>query len=248
MQTMFDKAEEGTIFHQIYLQNMLPYGDPFFNDLAAVRQELLTDPTRAFLYPLVNKSVSILINPNFSLQETVLALGGTPCQIIRVWATSFPGLLTYGIAKKSPYKPFLFYQQLKLIENGALGALLDRWNEEEPVCNLSRVDSLGFEKILMAFLIVALGVVCAVSTFVVEFLTSQIMPSSSKAKKQMGDIFTGNYRQKAKKAKGNKQQKKAMEGTAQHLEKMLKGRDWNGESKEEFILQMELFLYQLKSA
>jgi len=53
MQTMFDKAPEGTILHQIYVQNLLPYDDPFFRDFMEAMQLVLNDPDRAFLYPSV---------------------------------------------------------------------------------------------------------------------------------------------------------------------------------------------------
>jgi len=157
--------------------------------------------------------------------------------------------LTYGIPKRSPYRPFLFQQQLKLIENGALRALLDRWNEDEPTCNDSRVDSLGFEKIIMAFMIVVLGVVCSISTFVVEFLSAQLMPSS-KTKNEMNDLFTGNYRQR-RKTDTRKSIDMRIASVSKRLEVMLKKHIANKKDdlavKEELFFEMEMLLYQLQS-
>jgi len=170
------------------------------------------------------------------------------CKLLRAWATNFPSLLTYGIPKRSPYGPFLYHHQLKLIENGALRALLNRWNEDEPVCNDSRVDSLGFEKIIMTFMIVGLGIVCSVSTFIVEFVTAQLVPSR-KGKNEMHDLFTGNLH----KTRGKKNMDMNLGATSKRLEKWLRKHIVANKVNEdrydkELVLQMEMLLCQLQSA
>ncbi len=92
------------------------------------------------------------------------------CRVVPAWSTHYPALLAYAVPKGSPYRPFFFHAFRDLLESGALTALKARWKGIEPLCTPDRVTSLGFEKIVMVFLMVTFGQGLAVAVFLAEML------------------------------------------------------------------------------
>ena len=88
-------------------------------------------------------------------------------QIDLVWKQSY-GYGGFFITKESPYKIFLNYAIIKMIEDGRLYHLNKIWIDKERKCSTKTEVPLGFEKTISIFFIVLGGIAFGLVIIVME--------------------------------------------------------------------------------
>ena len=82
------------------------------------------------------------------------------------------GRTTFGLVKNSPYSMFFQKSLLKLNENGKLYKIAKRWESMRPNCNplVRKGNPLSLEKLISIFMILLLGIICALIVMLIEQL------------------------------------------------------------------------------
>ena len=80
------------------------------------------------------------------------------------------GRTTFGLVKNSPYSMFFQKSLLKLNENGKLFKISKRWESMRPNCNplVRKGNPLSLEKLISIFMILLLGIICALFVMLIE--------------------------------------------------------------------------------
>ena len=80
------------------------------------------------------------------------------------------GRTTFGLVKNSPYSMFFQKSLLKLNENGKLYKIAKRWQSMRPNCNplVRKGNPLSLEKLISIFMILLLGIICALIVMLIE--------------------------------------------------------------------------------
>ncbi len=205
MQAYFEDSEVGSILHEVYLKNMAPHGDPFFNTLGEGLERLVEDKDNAAVFNTLVRRRNLHklnIGAHFKNDFVIRPTGGRP-QLHQVPVPScfrlvhplpcpaglrgpkavaavpvplprIPGAAGERVRespqlRKLPFTLNEFYHTILVHSNSrSLTALKARWKGAEPYCTPNRITSLGFEKIVVVFLLVAFGMGLAVLVFALE--------------------------------------------------------------------------------
>ena len=116
----------------------------------------------------------------FANKETVFSQEATKCDVLMPWETEFPNLLGMAVAKESVYYEMLMFRTLRQMDMGTWQILTQRMKKGQPICSVDVSASLGIEKLVSVFSIVAFGYILSSAIGIREALLcaqSQIIPS-----------------------------------------------------------------------
>ena len=99
------------------------------------------------------------------------------CDINVVWRNTAPGYISFGLKKDSPFYELFKMQTMKLFNTGSLKLLVNTWLKKDftSSCEKQRnvspeSKSLGYEKLVSLFIIIAAGFLLAVIVMIIEKL------------------------------------------------------------------------------
>ncbi len=125
----------------------------------------LVDSTEQGLRHVLNEPRHALIH----LYESMLRYEEYWCRMRPMYKSRYPNFLSLAFPKESPLKPFFNYRLLKHVESGTIALLHSRhFAMGFHSCHVQHDQSLGFEKLISVFSILASGFVIAVLLFLWE--------------------------------------------------------------------------------
>ena len=152
---IFKNAEKGTVFNRIWDKNVRDYSTSYFSSNPTSMGSRLAEEETAIFYT----------------KEGLLYFDELRCDVLTPWETKYPGFLTMAFPKNSTYFPLFHFQAIRHFENGVIFALRNRWTTfRSDHCKNSGPQSLGLEKLVSLFGLLAVASTCAVAIFIMEKL------------------------------------------------------------------------------
>ena len=144
-------------------------------------EHLLKDRTIAYIGEPGEAEKRIMDNPKEVYFDIVSQIEPSfenyPCKIIRADKTYFHRSFALGLKKNSPYLKSFNHKIEKYREHGVLdnmGALV-RVRREDINCPTEHIDSVGYEIIFSAFIILGVGSICSLFYVMVELTSRRII-------------------------------------------------------------------------
>ncbi len=156
----FLNKDDPTVWLKLYEQKLKPMG----------KKGEFPSIEAAFDHMLASSGEPITF---LGLKEVFVYFPQYHCKIMELWAQHYPGLISFGFPKDSPYRESMNHQLLKLVEEGLLQIQGQRHLEiVEKDCEIDDDVSLSFVKFISLFAVLGTGVAASVLMFVAEKLLS----------------------------------------------------------------------------
>ena len=168
---VFRNAEKGSVFKRIYEQTLANDTRPYFDNEKEAVPRLRVEDDLAIFYT----------------REGLLHYDQFRCDLIAPWMTQYPAVLSMAFPKDSRYFEFFRHQIFRNFENGVMDSLRKRWTTfPSELCLEEGSNSLGLEKLVSLFALIASASILAVLIFVLESVLGFAL--SRRSKSQVTDI------------------------------------------------------------